>query len=190
MFVYVTCKYEHCLNQFEVPYRSKGTGKSFCSKKCHGLARRIPLIDRFFKYVGRKQPNGCILWEGTIDKKGYGTIRDDEQKNDGAHRVSYRLFTGSIPDGLFILHDCDTPLCVAPGHLRLGTNIDNQMDKVAKSRQAKGESQGHAKHTVEDILEIRRLYEAKVPSQEIMTRFDLAKSTFWHIVKRESWRHI
>lgn len=98
--------------------------------------------------------SGCWLWPGSPDKKGY--IRTG---GSGIHRTSYKLHFGEVPDGLFVCHKCDTPACVNPGHLWLGTNHDNVRDMIQKGRDWRGDRTGEknpkAKLTEKDVLEIR-----------------------------------
>lgn len=91
----------------------------------------------------------CWLWIGNLDKDGYGRY-----KSDRAHREAYRRFKGSIGD-LQVLHKCDTPRCVNPEHLFLGTQLENIADMVTKKRQAKGTKNRHAKLSVAQVEEIR-----------------------------------
>lgn len=79
--------------------------------------------------------NGCWLWIGSISPTGYG------QSTTGghAHRASWRIHRGEIPDELCVLHRCDVRPCVNPDHLFLGTRTDNSKDMVAKGRQSSGE---------------------------------------------------
>ena len=71
-----------------------------------------------------------------MGKMGYGGITEDQgsQVSVGAHRVSWKLHKGDIPDGLYVLHQCDVPSCVNPEHLFLGTAKDNAQDAVEKNR--------------------------------------------------------
>lgn len=76
---------------------------------------------------------GCLLWTGAADQNGYGVITVN-RKPVGAHRVSWSLANGPIPGGLHILHRCDTPPCINPDHLFLGTPADNVADMIRKQR--------------------------------------------------------
>lgn len=80
------------------------------------------------------EPNsGCWLWITGVNKRGYGVLTIC-QKQHGAHRVSYQAFKGQIPDGLVVMHKCDTPSCVNPDHLSTGTVLDNNKDAASKRR--------------------------------------------------------
>ena len=76
---------------------------------------------------------GCWKWMASTDRKGYGHISYRSQLLQ-AHRVSYIMVYGPIPDGLCVLHKCDNPGCVNPDHLFLGTHKDNSDDKISKGR--------------------------------------------------------
>jgi hypothetical protein len=96
-----------------------------------------PIAIRFWEKVDK--PGGadaCWLWTGTPDVNGYGKLWWFDHTNKGkfAHRISWELHNGPIPDGLFVLHSCDNPPCVNPKHLFLGTQLDNMRDMVAKGR--------------------------------------------------------
>lgn len=83
--------------------------------------------------------NGCWLWTGpTMSQFGYGRIKvkagEGYSAHEYAHRTSYALFRGEIPDGLCVCHRCDVPACINPEHLFLGTYKDNTQDAIAKGR--------------------------------------------------------
>ncbi len=117
----------------------------------------LPLADRFWLSVDRSSPDQCWLWKRYLDEGGYGHIMDSG-KIRGAHRVSYELHHGRIPDGMHVRHRCDNPPCVNPAHLELGTNADNMADKLARGRAAAGPAivrQSTLKLTPELVLAIR-----------------------------------
>lgn len=82
------------------------------------------------------EPNsGCWLWLASENPRGYGQVWDiDEGRAIVAHRASYKVFVGPIPEGARVLHKCDTPLCINPDHLFLGTQQDNLLDMATKGR--------------------------------------------------------
>jgi hypothetical protein len=81
---------------------------------------------------GVRNDNGCLLWLGGKDGRGYGSINihGDIIK---VHRLSYFLSTEEFPEN-HVLHKCDTPLCFEPTHLFPGTDLDNVRDMDAKGR--------------------------------------------------------
>ncbi len=84
----------------------------------------------------------CWLWTRSTDLKGYGVFGLRRGQNIGTHRYAYLQLVGSIPDGLWVLHNCpggDNPGCVNPAHLWLGTAQDNVDDMWAKGRGSCGE---------------------------------------------------
>jgi hypothetical protein len=95
------------------------------------------LMTRLLDKTRRNPANGCWEWQGSRRNGGfgYGEIRVTSDRKAQAHRVSYTLFCGPIPDGLMLLHSCDNPRCINPDHLRPGTHADNQRDKIEKNRQ-------------------------------------------------------
>ncbi len=99
---------------------------------------------RFLKYV--RKTEGCWLWLAYKTKRGYGQFSINK-KSFRANRISYELFVGKIPDGLFVCHSCDNPPCVNPDHLWLGTQLDNVIDRDRKGRQCRGKNHWTTKNT-------------------------------------------
>lgn len=75
----------------------------------------------------------CILWTGAVSGSGYGNVWHNG-RNIGAHRLAWEQVHGPVPDGLFVCHTCDTPLCINTDHLFLGTPKDNSQDMSRKGR--------------------------------------------------------
>lgn len=93
-----------------------------------------PAVDRFMDKVMPEPMSGCWLWTGCALPSGYGNFRDGGGMTL-AHRFAYGQFVGAIPSGGVVMHKCDTPCCVNPEHLSIGTHADNVADKVKKGRQ-------------------------------------------------------
>lgn len=91
----------------------------------------VPITERFWTKVQKTET--CWLWGASKNKWGYGWVKLNGSMR-GAHRVSYELTKGQIPNGFEILHKCDNPPCVNPDHLSSGTHGDNIRDMFKKGR--------------------------------------------------------
>ena len=98
------------------------------------------LRERLYKRTRRT--DGCWVWIGA-KTNGYGVICIGGTKTRQAHRVSWELENGPIPDGMCVCHHCDNPSCVRPDHLFLGTRADNNRDRDAKGRQVAPSGDDH-----------------------------------------------
>jgi hypothetical protein len=94
--------------------------------------RKRPTYVRFWPKLNKG--DGCWEWTGGCNDWGYGMMKGDGGKMLYAHRVSYELHHGEIPNGLFVCHVCDNPKCANPDHLFLGTHKDNMADMMVKGR--------------------------------------------------------
>lgn len=120
-----------CKKEFKA-YKSnikRGNGK-YCSKQCNN--ERTNPKEFFFKNISYKNINDCWIWQGRKDKDGYGIMWN--KKATKAHRYSYEIHFGQIPNNLIICHKCDNPGCVNPKHIYAGTHSDNAKDKIDKIR--------------------------------------------------------
>ena len=144
--------------------------------------------ERFWEKVAKTDT--CWLWAAGKDKYGYGAFWV-AGKTVKAHRFSWEMHFGAIPAIACVLHICDTPLCINPGHLFLGSNADNMADKVAKGRQARlaGEASGASILTALNVAEIRALYATGLYYQrELSVKFGVRRQHISLIVLNKHWR--
>lgn len=132
----------------------------------------------------------CWGWSG-CKVFGYGVISNGVStgKNTLAHRASWILHNGPIPDGMFVLHKCDNPPCSNPNHLFIGNHQDNASDKVLKGRQLVGNQCHLSKFTASDVLSIRS-NKLKETQSSIAKRFGVNQSCISEIISRKTWKHI
>jgi hypothetical protein len=137
------------------------------------------------------EPNtGCWLWCGFYDDDGYG-VMSHRTGFKTAHRYSYFIHNGDFDRKLNVLHKCDNPCCVNPDHLFLGTQTDNNMDKVKKGRAAKGERHGMRLITRQDVYNIYNTYIKGIYSQRDLSKLTKVKySVIGNILRGRTWRHL
>lgn len=202
----VSCVCRACGCSFMCERRlfNRGQGK-FCSRLCssqHGaLARREQAAklrasgdlqrDAFVRLEGRIEPDlnsGCWLWSGSANHQGYGLISVANQMRS-THRFAYEVANGSIPTGMMVCHRCDTPACVKPAHLFLGTAQNNTDDRMAKGRHnpARGERAGFSVLTEDQVRESRLL---KLTPAEMSDRYGIVQSGATRALRGDTWAHI
>lgn len=139
--------------------------------------RKRPIEDRFWEKVKVSGTDDCWEWQGTPDRHGYGRINTSSPnvKSIFAHRLSYQIANGEIPDGMVIMHACDNPSCVNPRHLSAGSQSDNLQDAAIKNRMCK---HGQRAISEKDAEEIRRqLSQGKLLQREIAEMFGVSRET-------------
>ena len=144
-----------CGAEFRAPFRKHP--QRYCSYSCASIAKppRVrTLLERFWAKVAViEDAHSCWLWAGACEGQGYGKFVGS--KSEGhfhfkAHRIAWKIVAGPIPDGMGVLHTCDNPPCVRNdgegwyevggilhprrGHLFLGTDADNAVDREQKGR--------------------------------------------------------
>lgn len=134
---------------------------------------------------------GCWLWLGTASPRGYGRCMIDANRQR-AHRAAFAHFIGPVPNGMLVCHRCDTPSCINPKHLFLGTSADNVHDMVAKGRgvNPRGEEHVQARITNADVAEMRRLRQTGMSYGAIGKQFGMCPAAASDVIVGRRWGHL
>lgn len=153
-------------------------------------------LRRFWKKVDKRGPDECWPWIGHImPETGYGQV-GIRYEIFLAHRASFVIDGGTVPEGLFVLHRCDNRACVNPEHLFTGTQLDNMRDMIQKGRanhtkNLKGEAVSNSKLTEDQVREIRRLNaEEGLGARRLAKRFGVSSTNITFILQRRAWAHV
>lgn len=153
----------------------------------------IPIEERFWTMV--RKTKHCWEWTGQRLPRGYGLIKRNRShplgRNAYAHRISWEIHCGPIPDGKFVLHRCDNPSCVNPAHLFLGGNKENMADCAQKGRVRgctkmnwRGERSPRAKLTDKAVRDIMT---GKQSLAALASKYGVSKGTIWKVRKGYTW---
>lgn len=161
-----------------------------CSPSCRGRqAMKMRWGDeseRFMRTLNASKADGCWLWAGSIASGRYGSFFIGGRRV-AAHRYVYEHFNGPIPDGLDVLHRCDTPRCVNPDHLWLGSHKENMEDRNEKHRQARGTRHPRAKLTELQVAEIKTRLQAGEGVRHTARAFGISYTTARSIRDGRCW---
>jgi len=123
--------------------------------------RNGTILGRLAYTMAINQTTGCHEWTGAT-AKGYGRFTY-KTKFCLAHRASYEVHKGPIPEKMLVCHHCDNPKCINPDHLFIGTARDNARDALTKGRlkgnpppPPRGEKSKSAKLTDDLVRQIRQ----------------------------------
>jgi len=161
------------------------------------MANSEAVLEKFWGRAKRGNPNDC--WEYRItrgDTYGYGrfSMMSPDRTHSVtlmAHRISYFLAHGSLPDNLMVCHHCDNRKCVNPKHLFLGSDLDNKQDMVSKNRQTYGERQWMHKLTDPLVLSIRKkYYSGGVTFCEIAESIGMSYAATRAAIVGKTWKHL
>lgn len=158
-----------------------------CRRAANGSTKRpTTLEEAFWQYAIPGEPGACWEWTGSRTR-GYGQFAFQSRRYK-AHRVSYLLHHGPIPDGMEVCHTCDNPPCWNPEHLWVGTRAENAEDAARKGRM-QGERNAFAKLTDDDVRNIRLLY-PRFTMQQIATQLAVSPATIWLVLSGKRWSHV
>ncbi len=150
--------------------------------------------ERFHQKIEKQE--SCWMWISCLNNWGYGTV-SRRGRTVLAHRVSYEISVGPIPQGLLVLHRCDVPACIRPDHLFLGSAADNSADARKKGRLLliSGSRHGNAKLTEQAVATIRQ--EERLPNEDkesfcrrIAMKYGVSRTCIYEIIHRRRWQHI
>lgn len=182
-------------------------GRGYCGTHyrrwlTHGDANKVidrSLAERFYAKVQKGGGTECWQWTGALSDWGYGKMGIDH-RTVKAHRVSWELHNGAIPQGMYVLHRCDNPPCTNPAHLFLGTLSDNSNDMVNKKRHARavspettvrGSRHSQAKLNEDQVREIRELFAAGGYTKAGLGRkYGVSETLIGFIVRGQAWAHV
>jgi len=157
-----------------------------------GNNRWVPLRERFLRMVDIGEDASCWLFLGSKTGRGYGRYRVNGVGHN-AHKASYLLFIGKIPDGIVVRHKCDNPSCVNPSHLELGTHQDNMNDRRDRQRGARGDryNSGTAKLNPVAVAVMRHMYSRGLKSQSALGRaYGVTQGAVWRVVHGKNWGYL
>lgn len=154
-----------------------------------------PLADAFWDHLTPGAFDQCWLWQGRVNRGGYGELHSRGHKNRPlrAHRISWELHFGSIPEGMFVCHNCPNVhnrLCCNPYHLYLGTALDNNRDTIRQGNGPLGERNASAKLSEMHVVEIRKLYAGGMKPKQLGERFGVSRDQVERIVRGKCWKHL
>lgn len=159
---------------------------------------KIPIEERFWKKVIKKTTFECWEWNAAKNPNGYGLIGLGSKK-DGlikAHRASWIIKFGNIPNNMCVLHKCDNPKCVNPEHLFLGNQLDNVCDCISKKRHSQppvrfGEKNNKSKLSKADVIEIKKIFNSSNISQrKFAKKYNVSHGTIGAILRNKTWKEV
>jgi hypothetical protein len=194
------CQVEKPLHKFSRDRRLKDGYAGTCklcirTKPPRRRVRRGTPKERFADQVDTEGPQSptadgpCWLWTGAAFTDGYGRLTVDG-KSKRVHRLAWEWEHGEIPEDGLICHECDTPLCVRPSHLFLGSPADNMHDRDSKGRAMRGQRHVRAKLSRGDIPVIRARCAAGEPYLVIARDCGVSDATIRNIAIGKNWKHV
>lgn len=149
--------------------------------------KRNPIVR--LKQFSELKKSGCIEWNGEIINNGYGRLSINRKKTL-AHRYSYEISKGKIPERMMVLHKCDNRKCINPDHLYLGDAKINAQDMKNRNRiNRKGEFNSQSKLTEDKVRQIRVLSKL-IKINDIAKIYNVSYSVVRNVIKNITWKHV
>ena len=153
------------------------------------MGHRKHTVKTFWEKVDKT--SDCWFWTCYLNRVGGYGVFNMNNKSYFAHRLSYTIHYGKIPEGKNVCHKCDNPSCVNPEHLFLGNQKENCSDSIIKGRNSRGEISGASVLTDDLVIKIRKEYiPNKIGAGRLAKKYSVAKSTIQRVLNRKTWRHI
>lgn len=164
-------------------------------------------VERVESSVAYEPMSGCWLWMGHISDSGHGRAALG-RKSVYVHRQYFHEKVCPVPDGLFVLHKCDTPCCVNLDHLYVGTKKDNALDRERRGRGggpkrsgaahpskrtpgwSSGTRNGRSKLTESNVREVRALHAQGVSMSDLARKYEVTKTNISHICNFKLWKNV
>ena len=147
--------------------------------------------------INKSGPNGCWIYSGQVNSKGYGAFTYAGKPMVAVHRFIYQQIHGPLPRTVYCLHKCDNPLCCNPDHIFLGDDAANHADMVRKGRNSKGEQSKSNKLTAAQVQEIRLAYRIhgrgnrrRSNSKELADKYGVGQGAITSIISGRYWKHL
>jgi hypothetical protein len=165
-----------------------------CSKKLEDKERILGLIEicpvrNCWNWKGSKKGNHALKQYGSLV---IGSRSDGSRKTISAHRFSFQVFKGSIPENLWVLHHCDNPSCVNPQHLFLGTRNDNVDDRERKKRnkipRLKAENHPNCKLSWDIVKKIRVFCKKRGDVTRFSKLYNINRRNVQDIATFKTWK--
>lgn len=180
--------------------KNRTRANKYCSRKCinnqevHKRSDEKKLSDLkklFYKKVIINS-SGCWGWDGYRTPSGYARISFGREKELQAHRASWMIHNGPIPEGMFVCHTCDVRDCTAPHHLFMGDHDINMLDMKKKKRNfiPIGEKSSRTKLTDDKVREIKIHLKNGISRKEVAEKYNVNEWVIRHIDSGTNWKHI
>lgn len=187
--VMLVCR--RCGTEFGIsPSRAAECNIAYCSRVCRVGADTFE--GRFWSKVQKSAT--CWIWTASKTEFGYGRISIPGRGVQKAHRIAWELSCGAIPSDLAVCHHCDTPACVRPDHLFLGTKADNTQDMMVKGRQrtnpVRGSAGTQARLNEAQVADIKRRRQAGETMSALGREYGVSKTAIRYIIIGRNWGHL